>query len=121
MIYTTISPKALELFEHWLISNYPDIDLVEYYDFCDWADVLTEKVIEPLRKRFLGRVYTHARDEVEAIQILYKMLIHYDEEEDELNHMATELLIEMIDEHGQPHHSKIKVLDHLGRCVCYHN
>lgn len=117
MIYQTVSAKAVALYETWLVEQYPDVDLVTYYDYCDWADVLTSHVLDPLRKLYLKTLAESNNYSITPCKQLYQMLINYDEDGDIVNYMATELFIDLIDDHNNPYHSKIRVLDHLGTCL----
>lgn len=121
MILNVVSAQATDLYDLWIRLYDPDCFAESYYDKCEFADILTYRVIEPLRESYLKQCKILGYGHAEAVRYLYKILIHYDNEDDVINHKAVEVMINLIEDYEQPYDCKIKILDHVGNCLLLNN
>lgn len=121
MITTLIIDEAKDLFEAWLYEYDPDSDIDDYYTSCDFADIITDKLINPLRQEFLHNCRSQGLTETQCIQLLYQRMITCEMEGDTINHMVFSMFIAIIDDNHLPPDCKIRVLDNLGHCVIITN
>lgn len=121
MITTLLVDAARELYDTWLYEYDPDSDIDNYYAYCEFADILTHKVLNPLRQEFLHNCRSRGLTEVQAIQLLYQRLITCENEGDTINYMAFNLMIAIIDDNHVKYDSKIRILDNMGHCVIISN
>lgn len=121
MLQQALSTHAMELYDLWIRLYDPDNFAESYYDKCEFADILTYRVIEPLRTSYLSQCKILGYNPTEALQYLYKILIYYDNEDDCVNHLAIETMINLIEDYEQPYDCKIRILDHMGNCILINN
>lgn len=115
------SVQAGELFKQWIYEYDPDNNAESYFEHCDFADILTYRVVEPMRKKYINQCDELGLDYKTALPYLYQVLIRLDNDGDTVNHLVVEMMINLIEDYDQPYDCRIKVLDHLGNCIIINN